>query len=479
MLKNDFLLVFPEIILSIFAILILMIGVFFFKKKSSEILFWIATFFMGLVTLFFYFTAELSYHGFNNSLKFDAYGSFFKSIIFASAAIVLGLSVDYLKKLNILSYEYPVLMIFSIVGMSIMVSSTDMLVLYMGIELQSLALYIMSSYRRDSIKSTEAGLKYFVLGALSSGILLYGVSLIYGFTGTTNFQLISLSLKEEGMPLGVLFGLTFILAGMAFKVSAVPFHMWTPDVYEGAPTTVTAFFASAPKVAALAMLGRFLFEAFESEFNDWRQILIFLSFLSMFLGSIAAIVQTNIKRLMAFSSISHMGFALMGLAAGSEVGLNAVLIYSFLYVIMNIGVFTFIINMEKDGVLIADISSLSLYSKVDPVKSLFLSVLILSLAGIPPFVGFLGKVYIFSAAIDSGLFWLASAGAISSVIGAYYYIRIVYLIYFGKQTEPLTGVMPRFHWVILSISSISVVLGTFNLLGIQSFADIAALSLVQ
>ena len=222
MLKNDFLLVFPEIVLSIFAILVLMIGVFFFKKKSSEILFWVSTIFMGLVTLFFYFAADISYHGFNNSLKFDAYGSFFKSIIFASAAIVLGLSVDYLKKLKLLNYEYPVLMIFSIVGMSVMVSATDMLVLYMGIELQSLALYIMSAYRRDNLKSTEAGLKYFVLGALSSGILLYGVSLIYGFTGTTNFQLISSSLNEEGMTLGVLFGLTFVLVGMAFKVSSVP-----------------------------------------------------------------------------------------------------------------------------------------------------------------------------------------------------------------------------------------------------------------
>ena len=479
MFKNDFFLALPEVVLSLFGIVILMIGVFFFKKKNPEILFWISTVFIGLVTLFFYFAADLSYHGFNESFKFDAYGSFFKSIIFASAAIVLGLSIDYLKKINLLTFEYPVLIIFSTIGMSVMISATDMLVLYMGLELQSLALYIMSAYRRDNLKSTEAGLKYFVLGALSSGILLYGVSLIYGFTGTTNFHLISTSLKEEGMTLGVLFGLTFILVGIAFKVSAVPFHMWTPDVYEGAPTTVTAFFASAPKVAALAMLGRFLFDAFESEFKDWQQILIFLSFLSMFLGSIAAIIQTNIKRLMAFSSISHMGFALMGLASGSEVGLNALLIYSFLYVIMNIGVFTFIINMRKDGVSMTDISSLNLFVKVDPLRSFFLSVLILSLAGIPPLVGFLGKVYVFSAAINAGLFWLAGAGAISSVIGAFYYIRIVYLIYFGKEGDLLTGKMPKFHWVVLSLSSIAVILGTFNLLGIQSFADLASLSLMQ
>ncbi|MBV1903566.1 MAG: NADH-quinone oxidoreductase subunit NuoN, partial [Marinosulfonomonas sp.] len=365
------------------------------------------------------------------------------------------------------------------VGMMVMVSAGDLMSLYMGLELQSLALYVVASLRRDSVKSTEAGLKYFVLGALSSGLLLYGASLVYGFAGTTLFGGIIQTASEGHVSLGLLFGLVFLISGLAFKVSAVPFHMWTPDVYEGAPTPVTAFFATAPKVAAMAMFARVLFDAFGGVTGDWGQVVAILSILSMLLGAIAAIGQTNIKRLMAYSSIAHMGFALMGLAAGTVGGVQAMLIYLAIYVTMNVGTFAFILSMERDGRPVTDISGLNMLSKSEPLKALAMLVLLFSLAGVPPLVGFFGKFYVLKAAVDANLVWLAVGGVIASVIGAFYYLRLVYFMYFGKESDGIDGTMAPVAWAFLMASAAIMVVGVVNLFGIEALAATAADALVN
>ncbi len=351
--------------------------------------------------------------------------------------------------------------------------------LYMGLELQSLALYVVASFRRDSIRSTEAGLKYFVLGALSSGLLLYGASLVYGFSGTTNFAGISETINDGDLGLGMLFGLVFLSVGMAFKVSAAPFHMWTPDVYEGSPTPVTGFFATAPKVAAACLFGRVVHDAFGAAVSDWQQIIAFLSFVSMFLGAIAAIGQTNIKRLMAYSSIAHMGFALLGLSSGTQEGVQALLIYMAIYVTMNIGVFAFILNMERDGQPVTDIRSLGLYSRVEPLRAAALAALMFSLAGIPPLVGFFGKLYVLKAAINAGMSWLAISAVIASVIGAFYYLRIIYFMYFGNEVDKMTGKMPILHKIALYGATLIMLIGSINLFGIEAVAADAAASLFK
>ena len=361
-----------------------------------------------------------------------------------------------------------------------MVSAGDLMALYMGLELQSLALYVIASLRRDSLKSTEAGLKYFVLGALSSGLLLYGASLCYGYSGTTVFTGIVAATAESDISVGLLLGLVMISAGLAFKVSAVPFHMWTPDVYEGAPTPVTAFFATAPKVAAIGLFARVLHDAFGNVVGDWQQIIAVLSLLSMFLGAFAAIGQTNIKRLMAYSSIAHMGYALMGLAAGTAFGLQALLIYMAIYVTMNIGTFAFILSMQKEGKPVADIASLNMLSRSQPGKALAMLVLLFSLAGVPPMVGFFGKLYVLRAAFDAGLAWLAIAGVIASVIGAFYYLRIVFYMYFGEEQEIGLDVSksPVMSSVLMA-SAIIMVVGVANLFGLEGLAAAAAQTLVQ
>ena len=352
--------------------------------------------------------------------------------------------------------------------------------LYMGLELQSLALYVVASLRRDSLKSTEAGLKYFVLGALSSGLLLYGASLVYGYSGTTLFSGIIQTAVHGDLSLGLLFGLVFLISGLAFKVSAVPFHMWTPDVYEGSPTPVTAFFATAPKVAAMALFARVLHDAFGAAVSDWSQVIAMLSVLSMFLGAIAAIGQTDIKRLMAFSSIAHMGYALMGLAAGTAFGVQAMLIYMAIYVTMNVGTFAFILSMERDGQPVSNISSLHMYSKREPGKALAMLVLLFSLAGVPPLVGFFGKLYVLRAAYEAGLAWLAIAGVVASVIGAFYYLRIVYYMYFGEdRDDALDGGKSPVLYGMLMASALIMVVGVVNLFGIEGVAAAAAATLVE
>jgi NADH-quinone oxidoreductase subunit N len=336
----------------------------------------------------------------------------------------------------------------------------------------------VAAVRRDSVKSTEAGLKYFVLGALSSGILLYGASLTYGYAGTTLFSGI-LSTLEDGAPLGLLIGLVFMLAGLAFKVSAAPFHMWTPDVYEGSPTPVTAFFATAPKVAAMALLARLSWDAFGAIPGDWTQVLAALAVISMFLGAVAAIGQRDIKRLMAYSSIAHMGYALVGLAAGTAEGVQAMLIYMAIYVTMNVGTFAFILSMEKDGRPVTSIDSLNMFSKKEPLKALAMLVLMFSLAGVPPMVGFFGKFYVLQAAVDAGMTWLALAGAVASVIGAFYYLRIVFFMYFGKETEGVESRMAPAQWAMLVAVAVIMVVGIVNLFGIEPAAAIAAEALVR
>ena len=360
-----------------------------------------------------------------------------------------------------------------------MVSAGDLMSLYMGIELQSLALYVIAAFNRDSIRSTEACLKYFVLGALSSGLLLYGASLIYGYSGTTNFDGIASAIFDGNISLGLLLGLVFLSTGLAFKVSAAPFHMWTPDVYQGAPTPVTAFFATAPKVAAMVLFTRVLYDAFGAVKTDWQQIVAFLAIASMFLGSIAAIGQKDIKRMMAYSSIGHMGFALVGLASGTIICVQALLIYMSIYVIMNIGTFSFILSMEKDGRPVTDISALNMYSKVDPLRALSLMVLMFSLAGIPPLVGFFGKFYVLKAAVDADMAWLAIAGVIASVIGAFYYLRIIYLMYFVEEKDTLDGKISMSGWLVLTLSALIMILGVINLFGVEVMALNAAFELLN
>jgi NADH-quinone oxidoreductase subunit N len=364
--------------------------------------------------------------------------------------------------------------------MMMLVSAGDLMALYMGLELQSLALYVVASFRRDSVKSTEAGMKYFVLGALSSGLLLYGASLIYGYAGTTLFSGIIQTASEGHVSIGLLLGLVLLISGLAFKVSAVPFHMWTPDVYEGSPTPVTAFFATAPKVAAMGLFARVMFDAFGNAISDWSQVIALLSLLSMFLGAVAAIGQRDIKRLMAYSSIAHMGYALMGLASGTEFGVQSMLIYMAIYVTMNIGTFAFIMSMERDGQPVSDIESLGMYASREPGKALAMLVLLFSLAGVPPMVGFFGKLYVLRAAYEGGLAWLAIAGVIASVIGAFYYLRIVYFMYFGEDREDALngGKSPVLYGFLMASATIMVV-GMINLFGIESLAASAAATLVN
>ena len=467
MLVDSLVILMPEIILSIFSMFIIMVGVFSKQKSISSFLLWLTCFVLVLTAIYVLIGVPDDSYAFNGAFRADGFSILFKVCILLSAAIVLAMSKDYLERSNLLNYEYPALICLSIVGMMIMVASTNLMSVYLGLELQSLSLYVIAAFRRDSLKSTEAGLKYFVLGALSSGLFLYGASLVYGFSGTTNFLRIAKVVELEGMSTGILFGLIFLLVGMAFKISAVPFHMWTPDVYEGSPTPVTAFFSTVPKLAAIAMLARLLFGAFGDAFFEWQQIIVFLSISSMLVGSIAAIGQNNIKRLMAYSSISHIGFALMGIAAGTSNGLSAVIIYMLIYVVANFGVFAFILNMQKEGVAITEITALSLYSRTDSLRALFLSVVILSLAGLPPLVGFFGKLFIFRSAVSEGLVLLALIGGLASVIGAYYYLRIVYLIYFGDTSDNLNKPMPLINRIILASSAAAMLFGAVNLFGIE------------
>jgi NADH-quinone oxidoreductase subunit N len=480
MISADLNIILPEILLSVFAMLALVGAVYTSKDKLAPALLWATSGLFVVLAFWIGTTGEGTQVGFGGMFVNDGFARFAKVVILLSAAAVLLMSEAYMLRRGLLRFEYPLLIALAVVGMMVMVSAGDLMALYMGLELQSLALYVVASLRRDSAKSTEAGLKYFVLGALSSGMLLYGASLTYGYAGTTLFSGIIQTASEGEMSLGLLFGLVMLIAGLAFKVSAVPFHMWTPDVYEGSPTPVTAFFATAPKVAAMAMFARVMHDAFGNATADWGQVVALLSLLSMFLGAIAAIGQRDIKRLMAYSSIAHMGYALMGLAAGSELGVQAMLIYMAIYVTMNVGTFAFILSMERDGQPVTDIRALGMYSAREPGKALAMLVLLFSLAGVPPLVGFFGKLYVLRAAYDAGLAWLAIAGVVASVIGAFYYLRIVFYMYFGEDREDaLDGGKSPVLWGFLMGSAVIMVVGVVNLFGIEGVAQAAAATLVN
>jgi NADH-quinone oxidoreductase subunit N len=391
---------------------------------------------------------------FGGSFIVDDYSRFLKILALTGSGTALILSRGYLAT-QARIFEYAILIMLSTVGMMVLISAGDLITLYLGLELMSLALYVVAASHRDDVKSTEAGLKYFVLGALSSGMLLYGASLIYGFTGTVGFAGIAAAAK--GGNLGVLFGVVFLLAGLCFKVSAVPFHMWTPDVYEGAPTPVTAFFASAPKVAAIAVFTRVALTAFPGIVPEWQQIIVFVSIASMALGSFAAIGQKNIKRLMAYSSIGHMGFALVGLAAGTQEGAQGVLVYIAIYVAMTLGTFAFIIAMKRNGQAVETISDFAGLSRTNPVMAFIFAMLLFSLAGVPPLAGFFAKFYVFLAAIKAGLFTLSVIGVLTSVVGAFYYLTIVKVMYFD---EPKGAVDP----MRIELRTVLAVAGIFNVL---------------
>ena len=475
----DILILGPEILLIIYSIIAILTASFLKSNKSYNLIFQATVIIFLISAIILYFTPFETQTNVNGIFVRDTFSKFFQILILLSVSCLLFMSKQYLQKNNLFKPEYPILIIFSTLGMMIMISSNNFLLLYLGLEIQSLSLYVVSSFRRDNYKSTEAGLKYFILGSLSSGLMLFGISLIYGSTGSINFEIISSMINYEGFFPGIVAGLVFLICGFAFKASAVPFHMWTPDVYEGSPTPVTAFFATVPKLAAVGVLLRVLFDCFGQIVESWQQVIIIISVLSMFLGSVAAIGQNNIKRLMAYSSIGHIGFVLMGVASGTDKGISAVLIYMVLYIIMNIGVFVFILNMERNGVAVTTINSLNMYNNVSKSQTLFLTVLLFSLAGIPPLAGFFGKFFIFNAAINAGLSWLAVMGGIASVIAAFYYLRIVYLMYFGLSTDPLSGKMPTAHWIILSGSALLMLIGIINLYGLEKPSLLAATSLIN
>ncbi len=478
-MSRDLSIILPEILLSLYAMGALLFAVYGGKDKLAPLLVWVTAALLALTGIWIGLGGAGLSLGFGGMFVDDAFARFSKVAILLSASAVLLMSEGYMARRGLLRFEYPLLLTLACVGMMVMVSAGDLMALYMGLELQSLSLYVVAALRRDSARSTEAGLKYFVLGSLSSGLLLYGASLTYGYAGTTLFVGILDATRLGAAPLGLLFGLVFVATGIAFKVSAAPFHMWTPDVYEGSPTPVTAFFATAPKVAAMAMFARVLHDGFGGITADWQQILAFLSVVSMFLGGVAAIGQTNIKRLMAYSSIAHMGYALMGLAAGTTFGVQAMLIYMAIYVVMSVGTFAFILSMERDGMPVTDLRSLSMFSRADPLRALAMLILLFSLAGVPPLLGFFGKFIVLSAAVQAGLGWLAILGVIAAVINAFYYLRIVFLMYFGEAGEGIDASGSPILWGFLVVSAAVMVLGVVNLFGVEAAAGVAAASLVQ
>jgi NADH-quinone oxidoreductase subunit N len=446
--------VLPELVLAVGAMALLMLGAYRGQGTTRLV--------TGLAVVLLIVTGILELMlpagkltTFGGSFIVDDFARFLKLLALTGSAVTLVLSTEFLSDPSRRIFEYPVLVLLSTLGMMVLISAGDLISLYLGLELMSLALYVVAASNRDSAKSTEAGLKYFVLGALSSGMLLYGASLIYGFTGTVTFAGLAAAIKTGGI--GTAFGLVFLLAGLCFKVSAVPFHMWTPDVYEGAPTPVTAFFASAPKVAAMAVFTRVTMTAFPGILAQWQQIVVFVSIASMALGSFAAIGQRNIKRLMAYSSIGHMGFALVGLAAGTAEGAQGVLVYLAIYVTMTLGVFAIVLSIKRNGQNFENISDFAGLSRTNPLVAFIFAMLLFSLAGVPPLAGFFGKWYVFVAAIKAGLFTLSVIGVLTSVVGAFYYLSIVKTMYFD---EPLTKLDP----VRFEFGTVLLVAGLFNIL---------------
>jgi NADH-quinone oxidoreductase subunit N len=423
----------PEIFMAVVAMALLMLGVFR-STDSTTLISWLAIAAMVVAGVLVLRGPEAEIT-FNGLFVVNGFTSFAKILTLIGAAVSLLLINNWTHDVKMARFELPLIVLFAALGMMMMLSANDLISLYMGLELQSLSLYVLAAIQRDNQRATEAGVKYFVLGALASGLLLYGSSLVYGFSGTTSFEGIATALQDGEGATGVVIGIVFVIAGLAFKVSAVPFHMWTPDVYEGAPTPVTAFFSVAPKIAALCLFLRVLVGPFEPMIEQWQQVIMLIAILSMLWGSVAAIAQTNIKRLMAYSSIGHVGYALIGLAVGNEEGARGLLVYLLIYLFMNVGTFAVILSMRVKGKHVEDISDLSGLAKNRPGMALALGALMFSMAGIPPFAGFLGKFYIFVAAVNAGFVPLAIIGVLASVIGAFYYLRIVKIMYFDDPGE--------------------------------------------
>jgi NADH-quinone oxidoreductase subunit N len=436
-LSSSLSLAMPELIVVAGAIVLLMVGVYSGERANSLVA-GLAVLVMIVAGAWIVFLTGDG-QAFGGAFVSDPFARFMKLLTLVGSVLTLFMSMGFAKAEKFDKFEFPVLILLSTLGMLLMISANDMIALYLGLELQSLALYVVAAINRDNLRSTEAGLKYFVLGALSSGMLLYGISLVYGYTGNTGFEAIAAALGQGERQLGLVFGLVFVLAGLAFKISAVPFHMWTPDVYEGAPTPVTAFFAAAPKMAAMALVVRVTVGAFEPIALDWQQIITFIAIASMALGAFAAIGQRNIKRLMAYSSIGHMGFALVGLAANSQEGVRGVAIYMLIYLAMTLGTFAFILAMRRKTGNVEDIGELAGLYNTNPVMATILTILMFSLAGIPPLAGFFAKWYVFLAAVNAGLYALAVIGVLASVVGAYYYLRIIKIMWFD---EPVGGFLP-------------------------------------
>jgi len=473
---NGLLPVLPEIVLGSGAMLLLMVGVGIAQtERSSAIVNGWCIALLVLVAVLLLSMPPGRHAMFGGSFVVDDYARFLKLLTLIGSSGTLMLSLNYLTRAKQQKFEFGVLVLLSTLGMMMLISAADLIALYLGLELMSLPLYVVAASDRDNVRSTEAGLKYFVLGALSSGMLLYGASLIYGFTGTIEFAGIAKA-TAHGAGIGLIFGLVFLFVGFCFKISAVPFHMWTPDVYEGAPTPVTAFFASAPKVAGIAIFVRATVVAFPGITHEWQQIVVFVSIASMVLGAFAAIGQRNIKRLMAYSSIGHMGFALVGLAAGTPEGVQGVLVYMSIYVAMTLGTFAVILSMRRDGILVENISDLAGLARTHPAMAFFLAMLLFSLAGIPPLAGFFAKFYVFLAAIKAGLYVLAVIGVLASVVGAYYYLSIVKIMYFD---EPVRGFesMPGLLRLVLGVSGLTVMLFFAYPAPIVDAATVAAKSL--
>ena len=443
----------PEIFLTVSILATLMIGVFF---KNSYIL--VTSIVYGIIIsliLIILNSFDVSFKLFSNSFTSNSFTNFFKILILIGTFFILIITQNFIKETKINYFEYSLILLLSVLGMFIMISANDLILFYLGLELQSLSLYILASLNRDNLKSNESGLKYFILSSLASGLLLYGCSILYGFSGSTNFEIISLNTSTENI--GTVFAMVFILVGLAFKVSAVPFHMWTPDVYEGAPSSVTSFFAVVPRIAGIAVFIRFMQIPFSEIVDQWQPILIFISLSSMILGAVAAIGQTNIKRLIAYSSIGHIGFALAGISTGTTLGYSSSITYISIYVIMNLGMFACIFSMKREGKYCENLNDLSGISKQHPILSIALLIILFSLAGIPPLAGFFAKFYIFIAVIENKMYTLAIIGLLSTVISAFYYLRIVKIIYFDDANNSFDQIKSLGISTTLFLSSLILV----------------------
>jgi NADH-quinone oxidoreductase subunit N len=451
----------PEVFLSVMGMVLLMYGAFRRKNPTAGVLA-LSALTVAVALALVWAGPAASGTAFGGLFVSDGFTRFMKALVLLGALFTITMSLRYAERENMFRFEFPILMVFATLGMLMMVSANDLISLYLGLELQSLSLYVMAAFRRDTLRSSEAGLKYFVLGALSSGMLLYGSSMVYGFSGTTGFEALgevfaALVASGEAPSLGLVIGLVFVIAGLAFKISAVPFHMWTPDVYEGAPTAVTAFLANAPKIAAMALTVRIMIGPFGDLFAQWQQIVVFVSFASMLLGAFAAVNQTNIKRLMAYSSTGHVCSMLIGLSTGTEAGVQGIAIYLAIYLAMNVGTFACILCMRRSDGMVEGIEDLKGLSRTNPLMALVLAAFMFSMAGIPPLAGFFGKLYIFLAAVEAGLYTLAVIGVLSSVVAAFYYMRIVKLMYFDEPVETFERPIGREMATILGITGVVVI----------------------